>query len=164
MELKKAIGSAVGTLAFILALVSVATDSWWQTERIKHGLWTAKINDKSETILIGDARGYRGLEVVRGFGIVAILVLLSGAITSIMSLIPKFADKMTAQVGVWTYTTSAIFIIFAIGAASTIDPATNPKIAGYEYNYGYSYALSHVSWVLSLGSAGAFYAAMIDEE
>merc|ERR1712147_318523 len=164
MELKKAIGSAVGTLALVFALVAITTNSWWQTAQIKHGLWSASINDEVEKIFIGDALGYRGLETVRGFGIVSILVLISGVITSVMSLIPKWSDQMSSQVGVWTYAPSAIFIIFAIGAASTIDPASNPKIAGEEYNYGYSYALSHVSWILSFISAGAFYAASVDEE
>merc|ERR1711956_96226 len=162
MEVKKAIGSAVGALALVFALVALTTNSWWQTEQIKHGLWSANINDEVEKIFIGDARGYRGLETVRGFCI--ILVLVSGFITSVVSLIPKWSDQMSPQVGVWTYTTSAIFIIFAIGAASTIDPASNPKIAAQDYNYGYSYALSHVSWILSFISAGAFYAALVDED
>ena len=44
-----------------------------------------------------------------------------------------------------------------MGIGELINPRT-----GIQLNL--SYALSHVSWVLSLGSAGAFYAAMIDEE
>ena len=106
----QAIGSAVGTLALVFALVAITTNSWWQTAQIKHGLWSASINDEVEKIFIGDARGYRGLETVRGFGIVSILVLISGFITSVMSLIPKWSDQMSSQVGVWTYATSAIFI------------------------------------------------------
>ena len=106
----KAIGSAVGALALVFALVALTTNSWWQTEQIKHGLWSANINDEVEKIFIGDARGYRGLETVRGFCIISVLVLVSGFITSVVSLIPKWSDQMSPQVGVWTYTTSAIFI------------------------------------------------------
>lgn len=94
----------------MFALVAISTDGWWQTDQVKHGLWRAQVNDQSQKILIGQAVGYKGLETVRGFGVISVLVLLSGLITSILSLIPKYADKVSAQVGVWTYATSAIFI------------------------------------------------------
>jgi len=48
-------------------------------------------------------------------------------------------------------------LVFAIGAVSAIEPV------GSDLGYGYSYALSHCSWIFSFLSAGLFYAQSLDE-
>ena len=57
--------------------------------------------------------------------------------------------------------TMKIILVFAIGAASAIDPTM--KMNSRDFSYGYSYALSHCSWILSSISAGLFFWHTIDE-
>jgi len=48
-------------------------------------------------------------------------------------------------------------LVIAIGAISVIEPV------GRDLGYGYSYALSHCSWVLASTSAGFFFWQIRDE-
>ena len=83
-------------------------EGWWSSNTVDHGLWTATVNNQKEKIFIGLDIGYRGLETVRGFNIISVLVLFSGLCTSIISFIPKFASS--SQAGIWIHAVSAIFI------------------------------------------------------
>ena len=100
--------AACGSIAFLFALIAVSTEGWWSSNTVNHGLWTATVNNQKEKIFIGLDIGYRGLETVRGFNIISVLVLFSGLCTSIISFIPKFASS--SQAGIWIHAVSAIFI------------------------------------------------------
>ena len=100
--------AACGSIAFLFALIAVSTEGWWSSSTVNHGLWTATVNNQKEQIFIGLDIGYRGLETVRGFNIISVLVLFSGLCTSIISFIPKFSSS--SQAGIWIHAVSAIFI------------------------------------------------------
>ena len=83
---------------------------WWcsRLQRIGSCPWVWHSSDTGPTIWCDHKA--RGLILILTPTVTLNYISLFKPIVSIMSLIPKFADKMTAQVGVWTYTTSAIFI------------------------------------------------------
>ena len=100
----------MGSLAFVLGLVSLTTRGWWQSDDVSHGLWSAKINEEVHSIVIGSSEGYRGLETVRGLALVSILILASGLLNSLLSAIPQLSQELSPELAVWTHSAATLLI------------------------------------------------------
>ena len=85
-QLKYAI-AGLGITSFIFALSALSSELWWTSDKGSHGIWTAKVAEKREALRIGEYRGYKGLEAVRGFQLTNTLILLAAGVFSFVKAV-----------------------------------------------------------------------------
>ncbi|CBY14903.1 unnamed protein product [Oikopleura dioica] len=140
--------AALGATSFIFALSAVSSEVWWTSEKGSHGIWTIKMAEKRIALRIGEYRGYKGLEAVRGFQLTNTLILLAAGIFSLVKAV-KGVDSRARGIGS-AFAASFTFSVFTIGSISAIDPI---KYLGKDFSYGPSYVLSALQMVSVLISA-----------
>jgi len=117
--------------------------------------------EKRIALRIGEYRGYKGLEAVRGFQLTNTLILLAAGIFSLVKAV-KGVDNRARGIGsafAASFTFSGkhmcffsfyLSLVFTIGSISAIDPI---KYLGKDFSYGPSYVLSALQMVSVLISA-----------
>ena len=156
-QLKYAI-AGLGITSFIFALSALSSELWWTSDKGSHGIWTAKVAEKREALRIGEYRGYKGLEAVRGFQLTNTLILLAAGVFSFVKAV-KGDNSRASGIGSafatsFTFSGKHVFLfsfflssVFTIGSISAIDPI---KYLGEDFSYGPSYILSALQMALAL--------------
>jgi len=125
-----------GLAGLCLGTVSLATNNWIKSaDDSTSGLWvTCDENDVCSEFGIGDDRKYANYEIVRGFGVLAVTMLLGGLCISIIS----FKKWLDATISATFYLMGAFFALVAYAMFTSLAQTAGAASFGYSFGVGWA--------------------------